>query len=89
MAFPADSSVLIPERRTPLERVLCLFTEVRPGEGVTAMVMIANVFLILCGYYFIKPLRDGWIAVSEIGGISTMEVKAYTSFRTYRSCASG
>jgi AAA family ATP:ADP antiporter len=65
---------------TLLERVLCLFTEVRPGEGVTAVVMVANVFLILCAYYFIKPLRDGWLAVSDIGGISTMEVKAYTSF---------
>ena len=51
-----------------------------PGEGVTALVMVANVFLILCAYYFVKPLRDGWIAIADIGGISTMEVKAYTSF---------
>ena len=80
MALPADSSILIPPRHSALERFLCLFTEVRPGEGVTALVMVANVFLILCAYYFIKPLRDGWIAISDIGGISTMEVKAYTSF---------
>ncbi|MBW2657357.1 MAG: hypothetical protein JRC59_06600 [Deltaproteobacteria bacterium] len=42
--------------------------------------MFANVFLILCAYYFIKPLREGWIAVSDIGGLSKMEVKAYSSF---------
>jgi AAA family ATP:ADP antiporter len=42
--------------------------------------MFANVFLILCAYYFIKPLREGWIAVSDISGISKMEVKAYSSF---------
>src|SRR5262245_39701820 len=80
MALPADSSLVIPTRLTLLERFLCLFTDVRPGEGVTALVMVANVFLILCSYYFLKPLRDGWIAISEIGGISTMEIKAYTSF---------
>jgi AAA family ATP:ADP antiporter len=63
-----------------LERFLCLFTDVRAGEGVTAVVMFANVFLVLCAYYFVKPLRDGWIAGSDVFGLSKMEVKAYTSF---------
>ena len=62
------------------ERFLQVFTEVRPGEGSTALLMFANVFLILCAYYFIKPLREGWIAVSDISGLSKMEVKAYSSF---------
>lgn len=62
------------------ERILQLFTEVRPGEGNTALLMFLNVFLILCAYYFIKPLREGWIAVSDIEGLSKMEVKAYSSF---------
>ncbi len=65
---------------TKAERLLSLFTEVKPGEGVTAMMMFANVFLILLAYYFIKPLREGWIAVSDIEGLSKMEVKAYSSF---------
>jgi len=63
-----------------VERFLRLFTDVRPGEGATALLMFANVFLILCAYYFIKPLREGWIAISDIAGLSKMEVKAYTSF---------
>jgi AAA family ATP:ADP antiporter len=63
-----------------LDRFLCIFTEVHAGEGFTALLMFANVFLILCAYYFIKPLREGWIAVSDIGGLSKMEVKAYSSF---------
>jgi AAA family ATP:ADP antiporter len=42
--------------------------------------MFANVFLILCAYYFIKPVREGWIAISDVSGLSKMEVKAYTSF---------
>ena len=62
------------------ERFLRLFTEVRPGEGNVALMMFANVFLILLAYYFIKPLREGWIAISDIEGLSKMEVKAYSSF---------
>jgi ATP:ADP antiporter, AAA family len=67
-------------RLSPLERGLRVFTEVRPGEGLTAVVMFANVSLILCAYYFIKPLRDGWIAVSAVDGFSSVEIKAYASF---------
>ena len=62
------------------ERFLSLFTDVKSGEGTTAILMFANVFLILLAYYFIKPLREGWIAVSDIEGLSKMEVKAYSSF---------
>ncbi len=69
-----------PSQRSVSERVLGLFTEVRPGEGATALLMFANVFLILCAYYFVKPLREGWIAISDISGLSKMEVKAYSSF---------
>ena len=63
-----------------LDRFLRLFTDVHAGEGFTAFLMFANVFLILCAYYFIKPLREGWIAISDISGLSKMEVKAYSSF---------
>ena len=68
------------EGLSALERFLCLFTEVRPGEGRTAILMFANVFLILCCYYFIKPLREGWIAISDVTGLDKWQVKAYSSF---------
>jgi AAA family ATP:ADP antiporter len=42
--------------------------------------MFANVFLVLCAYYFIKPLREGWLAISPIEGLQQWEVKAYSSF---------
>jgi AAA family ATP:ADP antiporter len=67
-------------RLSMLERVLRVFTDIRPGEGTTSLVLFVNVFLILCAYYFIKPLRESWIAVSDIAGLSKMEVKAYSSF---------
>ena len=62
------------------ERFLRLFTDIKAGEGTTAILLFANVFLILLAYYFIKPLREGWIAVSDIQGLSKIEVKAYSSF---------
>ena len=65
---------------TKTERSLSVFTDVKSGEGTTAILMFANVFLILLAYYFIKPLREGWIAVADIEGLSQMEVKAYSSF---------
>jgi AAA family ATP:ADP antiporter len=62
------------------EKFLRIFTEVHLGEGKTALMMFANVFLILLAYYCIKPIREGWIAVSDIEGLTKMEVKAYSSF---------
>ncbi len=79
MAIRANPD-LNPSQRSVSERILGLFTEVRAGEGTTALLMFANVFLILCAYYFVKPLREGWIAISDISGLSKMEVKAYSSF---------
>jgi len=68
------------DRLSLLERGLRLFTDVRPGEGVTGVVLFADVFLILCAYYLVKALRDGWIAISEMAGLSSVELRAYTSF---------
>ena len=42
--------------------------------------MLANVFVILTAYYLIKPVREGWIAISAIGNLSGMEVRAFSSF---------
>ena len=69
-----------PSRLSASERFLSLFTEVKPDEGSTALMLFANVFLILLAYYLVKPIREGWIAVSDIEGLSKMEVKAYSSF---------
>ena len=65
---------------SPLERALRLFTDVRRGEGRTALLMFANVLLILFAYYLLKPLREGWLAISDVQGFSKLEIKAYTSF---------
>jgi AAA family ATP:ADP antiporter len=58
----------------PLDRVLRLFAEVRPGEGTTAILLALNVFLLLASYYFIKPVREALILSGE-----GAEVKAYAA----------
>ena len=73
MSSPSTSNRLV-------LRFLRLFTDIREGEEKSALLMLANVFLVLCAYYFVKPLREGWISVSDIEGLSKVEVKAYSSF---------
>ena len=57
-----------------------LFADVRPQEGLTSIILVANIFLILAAYYLIKPVREGWLAVTDIAGFTKLEVKAYSAF---------
>lgn len=47
---------------------------------MTSLILVANIFLILMAYYFIKPVREGWLSVSLFEGFSQLEVKAYSAF---------
>ena len=63
-----------------LERVLGVFASVRAREGVTSLLLLSNIFLILMAYYFIKPVREGWLSVSVISDWSKLEIKSYSAF---------
>lgn len=63
-----------------IDKLLGLFTVVKPGEAGACLVLLLAVFLILAAYYLIKPVREGWLAVSAIKGLSKLEVKAYAGF---------
>jgi AAA family ATP:ADP antiporter len=62
------------DRRTSLERFLGVFTEVRAGEGTTALLLALNVFLILMAYYVLKTVREALIL-----GEGSAELKTYMS----------
>jgi len=64
--------------RGPLDRVLGVFTEVRGGEGLTALLLMLNVFLLLAAYYLLKTIREPLI-LSVPGGA---EVKSYAAAAT-------
>jgi AAA family ATP:ADP antiporter len=63
-----------PGRRSPLERFLGTFTEVRAGEGRTALLLALNIFLILMAYYVLKTVREALIL-----GEGSAELKTYMS----------
>jgi AAA family ATP:ADP antiporter len=65
---------------SPLDRLLTIFSEIRPGEGVVGLSMLGSVFLLLTAVYLLKPARDGLLAASGVPGLSDMELKAYSSF---------
>lgn len=57
-----------------LDRSLSIFAPVRTGEGVGALLLAANVFLLLAAYYIFRPVRESLILTE--GGA---EVKSYAS----------
>ena len=61
-------------RKKPLEKFLNLFTEVRAGEGTSAILLLINIFTLMTAYYIIKPVREALILTG--GGA---EVKSYSA----------
>jgi AAA family ATP:ADP antiporter len=66
--------VIAPQQTHRVDRMLNLFTEVRPGEARTALLLALNVFLILLAYYVLKTVREALIL-----GEGTAELKSYLS----------
>ncbi len=75
-----SSNSEIEPRLSPLERALRAVTRIKPEEGATSLMLLASIFLILTAYYLIKPVREGWLSVSDIQGLTKLEIKAYSAF---------
>jgi AAA family ATP:ADP antiporter len=58
-----------PSQKTALERVLSVVTEVRAGEGVSALLLAANAFYLLAFYQVLKLVREALI-LSESGAVA-------------------
>ena len=56
-------------RKTLLDRVLSIFTEVHAGEGLSAILLAANVFYLLAFYSVLKIVRDTLI-LEEAGAVA-------------------
>jgi AAA family ATP:ADP antiporter len=66
------------KRLGPLERLLSLFSDLRPGEAGNVLLMFANIFLILTAYYVLKVVRESLtIGGVELFGLGGDEIKAY------------
>jgi AAA family ATP:ADP antiporter len=61
-------------RKGPLEKLLSIISDVRPGEGLGALVLTLNLVVLLGSYYLLKIVRESLILAE--GGA---EIKAYSS----------
>jgi ATP:ADP antiporter, AAA family len=73
-AAQSVTSARCAQERQLLDRFLSLFTEVQHGEGIGALLLGANIFLLLGAYYILKTVREALI-LSEGGA----EIKAYSA----------
>lgn len=62
------------ERKGSIDLFLSLFADVKPGEGLTSLILMANVLLLLVAYYVLKTVREPLILAS--GGA---QLKAYAT----------
>jgi AAA family ATP:ADP antiporter len=60
-------------------RVLSLFTDIRPEETGTALLLTFNVFCLLSGYYMLKAVREGLI-LSKFPAELTNYIQAAQAF---------
>lgn len=67
-----------PPGTTLLDRLLRPFSSVRPGEGLSAVLLMLCVFLIMCGYYVMKTAREALILTTHAFGLTGQEIKAYS-----------
>lgn len=67
-----------------LDRLLGLFSEVFPGEGRRAFLMLLNVFLILVAYYILKTVREPLILAAEVPGfLQAIGIRGAAEVKTY------
>ncbi len=64
-----------PPERGLLDRALSLFTRVEAGEGTSAVLLAANLFLLLGTYYVLKIVRDSLI-LAEAGAVAASYASA-------------
>jgi AAA family ATP:ADP antiporter len=69
-----QSAVAMERRKGWLDRALSVVADVRPGEGVGAVLLATNVFAVLAFYYILKTVREALI-LSEGGA----EIKSYAA----------
>lgn len=72
--MPATTHTLSFGMKSRLDRALSIFSDVRAGEGTTAVLMLVNIFLLLICYSVIKTVREPLILLG--GGA---EVRSYAA----------
>ncbi|HEV7500207.1 MAG TPA: translocase [Vicinamibacteria bacterium] len=75
MAEAVAAPAPVPEAASAVDRLLRVFSDVRPGEGVTVLLLTLNLFLLMVGYYIFKVVREPLILALPGGA----EMKSYAA----------
>jgi AAA family ATP:ADP antiporter len=84
--FETEPRASLPEtarEKTAIDRLLSLAADVHAGEGLTALLLSLNGFVLLSAYYTIRPLRSALLLPVQIplpGGnvVAGPEIQSYT-----------
>jgi AAA family ATP:ADP antiporter len=80
----SDDSAAPAARPRVLDGLLGIFSDVHPGEGARALLMLANVFLILVSYYVIKTVREPLILGTEVPDfLQRLGIRGPAEIKTY------
>jgi ATP:ADP antiporter, AAA family len=75
-------------RPGPLDRLLGVFSEVQPGEGGRALLMLLNIFLILVSYYILKTVREPLILTTDVPEVlRRLGIRGPAEVKTYAAAA--
>ncbi len=72
-------SVSVTSHRSIVDRAVRVIAPVRAGEAALVALLCLDVFLILCGYYLLKTVREGLILSSGTFGLRGDELKLYAT----------
>ena len=72
---PVSDIASLARPKTLIERALSLFSDVRAGEGVSVLLLAANIFYLLAFYQVLKIVRDSLI-LSESGAVAASYASA-------------
>jgi ATP:ADP antiporter, AAA family len=54
-------SKTVEHHKNVVESLLSIVTAIKPGEGLTAVLMAVNLFVLLAAYYILKPVREVFV----------------------------
>ncbi|MEO0325064.1 MAG: Npt1/Npt2 family nucleotide transporter [Myxococcota bacterium] len=74
-----DSGAEVQREPSALDRALRLFSDVEAGEGKLALLMVANLFVIMLCYYVIKTVREPLVQTSGGGEFTGGQLKTYAA----------
>jgi ATP:ADP antiporter, AAA family len=76
------------KKASRLERLLSIVTVIEPGEGVTAVLMAFNIFMLLAAYYILKPVREALVSTEWANtGTAIMALLLIPTVKVYGAVA--